>query len=111
MRAEVPHSAAEMDLPLHDVVPRPESVPSGAHPAASSGRGMAAGLLVVGLLAGFAAGFVVGQRMAVPLLPTVADVPRPAVQGSDAPPPSVISQPEVAPVAEPAVAGAGEATR
>ena len=111
MRAEVPHSAAEMDLPLHDVRPRPESPQPVTHASASSGRGMAAGLLVVGLLAGFVAGFVVGQRMAVPLLPTVADVPRPAGQGSGEPPPSVINEPEVAPVTEPPVVGTGDATR
>lgn len=110
MRAEVPQSAAEMDLPLHDVPPRPESPHPVRHAPASSGRGIAAGLLVVGLLAGFVAGFVVGQRMAVPLLPTVADVPRPAGQGAEAPP-SVINAPDVAPVAEPRAVGAGDATR
>ena len=112
MRAEVPHSAAEMDLPLHDVRPRPDNPQPVTHASASSGRGIAAGLLVVGLLAGFVAGFVVGQRMAVPLLPTIADVPRPAGQGgSGETPPSVINEPEVAPVAEPPVVGTGDATR
>ena len=111
MRAQVPHAAAEMDLPLHDVRPRPDHPQPVTRASASSGRGIAAGLLVVGLLAGFVAGFVVGQRMAVPLLPTIADVPRPAGQGSGGTPPSVINEPEVAPVAEPPVVGTGDATR
>ena len=111
MRAEVPHSAAEMDLPLHDVRPRPGNPQPVTDAAGSSGRGIAAGLLVVGLLAGFVAGFIVGQRMAVPLLPTIADVPRPAGQGSGETPPSVINAPEVAPVSEPPVVGTGDAPR
>ena len=56
------------------------------------GRGIAVGMLVIGLLAGFVGGFLAGQRMALPLpVRSAADVPRPE-QGSAGSPSSTITQ-------------------
>jgi len=52
-------------------------------------------MLVIGLLAGFVAGFVVAQRMTPPSPPAVVQVPRPADSGT--------APATVAPVAEPPV--------
>ena len=57
---------------------RPDAVLFQEAPAAFGAHGFAAGMLVIGLLAGFGGGFVVGQRM-TPLQPPpgAAAVPRP----------------------------------
>ncbi|MBI4888826.1 MAG: hypothetical protein HY824_17135 [Acidobacteria bacterium] len=77
-RADASEPAPEFDLPLHDP-PREPVAPVVVRDApSSSGLAMAAGMLVIGLLAGFVAGFVVAQRLTPPPPPRVVDVPRPA---------------------------------
>lgn len=68
--------AREIDLPLRAEKAEDEIVPPDDPESPSSGRGIAAGMLVIGLLAGFVGGFMTGQRMAPPLPASVADVPR-----------------------------------
>jgi hypothetical protein len=119
-----------MDLPLREpepVVeePGPDDAERAAEPAPSRpGRaGLAIGMLVLGLLAGFGAGFVVGQRLTVPSPPRAVEVPRPAidrgsgvgdrgsgvrdrgpgVEGAVVPPPApapAVVEPAVAPVGD-----------
>jgi len=112
VRTDATESEPPIDLPLHDRAPVfEEPSPLGDTVAAaeissvSSGgsRGFAIGLLVLGLLAGFGAGFVVGQRLAPPEPPRAVEVPRPA---------PVVPAPPVAPIApalEPALAPARNA--
>lgn len=68
--------------------------------SSSSGRAIAAGLMVIGLLAGFVAGFLAGQRMAPPLPASVADVPRPPQAAPATEPPAVITESPVVEVPE-----------
>ena len=68
--------ARDIDLPLRAEKVEHESTSPDEPESPSSGRGIAAGMLVIGLLAGFVGGFVTGQRMAPPLPGSVADVPR-----------------------------------
>lgn len=105
-RPDSPDSDTPIDLPLRD----PDSV-SGAEPpvsrgdlifqkpaSSSSGRGFSAGMFVIGLVAGFGGGFLVGQRAAPPpLRPSAAQVPRPAPEAGAVPPQNFTE----APVAEP----------
>ncbi|MBI3046875.1 MAG: PEGA domain-containing protein [Acidobacteria bacterium] len=88
MRADATESEPPIDLPLHEPEPavREEPSPLGDTVAAAepspaspgSSRGIIIGMLVLGLLAGFGAGFVVGQRLAPPPPPRAVEVPRPA---------------------------------
>lgn len=113
MRTDSTESEPPIDLPLHDREPAVPEEPSPlrdtvhaaetASPSSGGRRGMALGLLVLGLLAGFAAGFVVGQRLAPPAPPRAVDVPRPAP--IEVPPPEPIEpRPPIAPVLAPPVA-------
>jgi hypothetical protein len=80
-RVDSTDSAPEIDLPLHDQQPEPKEEPPLFQQTASalgSGRGFAIGMLVIGLMAGFGAGFLVGQRLAPPPPPRAFEVPRPA---------------------------------
>jgi hypothetical protein len=88
-RPDSPDSDTLIDLPLQDR----ESVRGADLPVSrddllfqerqsfSSRRGFGAGMLVIGLVAGFGGGFLVGQRLALPSpRPSAAEVPRPAPQ-------------------------------
>jgi hypothetical protein len=107
LRADSSESESPIDLPLHDRAPVVEEASPlrGTVEAAErisspsrGGRGIVVGMLVLGLLAGFGAGFVVGQRLAPPSPPRAVEVPRPA--------PVVEPVAPVAPVLEPPVAPA-----
>ena len=78
MRADSTESAPEIDLPLHDRVPEQDVPPAVQYISSSWGPGVAIGMLVIGLLAGFVGGFIVAQRMTPPSPPPVVQVPRPA---------------------------------
>jgi hypothetical protein len=94
LRPDSPESEAPIDLPLREHAPAEEPAPlraSGSDPgddqrgqapftvpARAGGNGFAIGMLVLGLLVGFGGGFVVGQRLAVPLPLRAVGVPRPA---------------------------------
>jgi hypothetical protein len=87
VRSGSTESEPPIDLPLHErepVVEEPsplrDTVAAAETSSVASGgsRGFAIGLLVLGLLAGFGAGFVVGQRLAPPPPPRAVEVPRPA---------------------------------
>ena len=84
--------AREIDLPLRAEKVEHESTSPEEPESPASGRGVAAGMLVIGLLAGFVGGFVTGQRMAPPLPATVADVARPAQADPSPAPPAVINE-------------------
>ena len=58
---------------------------SAAPVESSRGIGIAMGMLVIGLLAGFGGGFVAGQRLTPPTLPPAVKIPPPL----QAPPPAV----------------------
>ena len=102
-RTDSKESAPEIDLPLHsdtfktEVAPplQQDSIPSSTSP---SSRGIAAGMLVIGLLAGFVSGFVIGQRMAPDPPVRAAEVPRAAQSAAPQPPASAPQAPT--PVAE-----------
>ena len=102
-RTDSKESAPEIDLPLHgdtyktEVAPplQQDSIPSSTSP---SSRGIAAGMLVIGLLAGFVSGFVIGQRMAPDPPVRAAEVPRAAQPAAPQPPASAPQAPT--PVAE-----------
>jgi pyruvate/2-oxoglutarate dehydrogenase complex dihydrolipoamide acyltransferase (E2) component len=87
----------DIDLPLRaETVDDDVTLPDAEdEPEPSSGRGVAAGMLVIGLLCGFVAGFVAGQRMAPPLPASVAEAPK--APASSAAPESAAA------IAEPAV--------
>ena len=104
-RPDSADSEPPIDLPLQDLdqASRADLPVSGGdlfqEPAfSSSGRGFGAGMLVIGLAAGFGGGFLVGQR-AVPPTPraSAAEVPRPAPEPAVVPARSFTE----APVAEP----------
>ncbi|HEY5618475.1 MAG TPA: PEGA domain-containing protein [Vicinamibacterales bacterium] len=63
---------------MHANEPEQDIQPPVQRGSSPSGRGIAAGMLAIGLLTGFVGGFLTGQRMAPPPLARVADVPRPA---------------------------------
>jgi len=98
-------SGAPIDLPLRQGAPdvEPAQLRETLHEAdaasapSSGSRGFAIGMLVLGLLAGFGAGFVVGQRLSVPAPPRAFEVPRPAPIET-VPPVHMALPPPVAPV-------------
>ena len=108
-RYQKPHGEAEspIDLPLHEAEPVATQEPpmfrqvSEAPAETSRGLGIAMGMLVIGLLAGFGGGFLVGQRMVPPALPRAIEIqpPVPAVPpvSETAPPPIAASEPPVLP--------------
>lgn len=111
MRSDSTQSEPPIDLPLRqrepavETTPRREHAPETPADAAGGGRAVAAGMLVLGLLAGFGAGFVVGQRLSVPAPPRAVEVPRPAPIQT-VPPVQMALPPPVAPLQttpEPAV--------
>ena len=90
-RTDSKESAPEIDLPLHSDTFKTEVAPplqqdSIASPTSSSSRGIAAGMLVIGLLAGFVSGFLTGQRMAPAPPVQAAGVPRAAQPPAPQPP-------------------------
>ncbi|MBI2186286.1 MAG: PEGA domain-containing protein [Acidobacteria bacterium] len=114
VRPDSTGSEPPIDLPLREDEPVVDAPPlrdtaAETAPAGGGGRSaIAAGMLVLGLLAGFGAGFVVGQRLAVPPPPRAVEVPRP-VPIDTTPPIQMALPPPVAPaqtVPEPARAEA-----
>ena len=87
-RPDSPDSDTLIDLPLQDresvrgadPPPSRDDLPFEEPSPSSGGRGVGAGMLVIGLAAGFGAGFLVGQRVAPPApRPSAAQVTSPAV--------------------------------
>lgn len=113
MRADSHESEPAIDLPLRegDVGPDSGDGPTrdaesgGAHLEPPAQRGLTAllGMLVLGLLSGFGAGFVVGQRLDVPAPARAVEVPRPAPVAAPPPVPAEPSAPHaIEPVGAPA---------